>query len=262
MREKFWSKPHYITLTSNQKTSTNLSGNNSSSTVHLNNNEDESKSYTEEKFCEYEKIRLKNIEDRERMLQELQIKETKNENKAVVEKKTITKKMKLKSKASFPLRKSARLAKRSSADNLDMKLQEEENVAAAGDKTVNNNMMQLHEDLQLSSSEDEMDVDSFQIRKGIKLTKRRTSKEISSDHSDDITHNRMAELITNKSHEVHQLTLQVNCYKSMMKKYRDRAQALYKENSDLKRHIANIEAKSDFKITRAAAMRNGTRVNQ
>ena len=55
------------------------------------------------------------------MLQELQIKETKNENKAVVEKKTITKKMKLKSKASFPLRKSARLAKRSSADNLDMK---------------------------------------------------------------------------------------------------------------------------------------------
>ena len=137
-----------------------------------------------------------------------------------------------------------------------------ENVAAAGDKTVNNNMMQLHEDLQLSSSEDEMDVDSFQIRKGIKLTKKRTSKEISSDHSDDITHNRMAELITNKSHEVHQLTLQVNCYKSMMKKYRDRAQALYKENSDLKRHIANIEAKSDFKITRAAAMRNGTRVNQ
>ena len=230
--------------------------------MHLKNNEDESKSDTEEEFCEYEKIRLKNIEDRERMLQELQIKETKNENKAVVEKKTITKKMKLKSKASFPLRKSARLAKRSSADNLDMKLQEEENVAAAGDKTVNNNMMQLHEDLQLSSSEDEMDVDSFQIRKGIKLTKKRTSKEISSDHSDDITHNRMAELITNKSHEVHQLTLQVNCYKSMMKKYRDRAQALYKENSDLKRHIANIEAKSDFKITRAAAMRNGTRVNQ
>ena len=260
MREKFWSKPHYITLTSNQKTSTNLSGNNSSSTVHLNNNEDESKSDTE--FCEYEKIRFKNIEDRERMLQELQIKESKDENKAVVEKKTITKKMKLKSKASFPLRKSARLAKRSSADNLDMKLQEEENVAAAGDKTVNNNMMQLHEDLQLSSSEDEMDVDSFQIRKGIKLTKKRTSKEISSDHSDDITHNRMAELITKKSQEVHQLTLQVNCYKSMMKKYRDRAQALYKENSDLKRHIANIEAKSDFKITRAAAMRNGTRVNQ
>ena len=227
--------------------------------MHLNNNEDESKSDTEEECCEYEKIRLKNIEDRERMLQELQIKETKNENKAVVEKKTTIKKMRLKSKASFPLRKSA---KRSSADNLDMKLQEEENVAAAGDKTVNNNMMQLHEDLQLSSSEDEMDVDSFQIRKGIKLTKKRTSKEISSDHSDDITHNRMAELITKKSQEVHQLTLQVNCYKSMMKKYRDRAQFLYKENSDLKRHIANIEAKSDFKITRAAAMRNGTRVNQ
>ena len=250
------------TLTSNQKTSINLSGNNSSSTMHFNNNEDESKSDTKEEFCEYEKIRLKNIEDRERKLQELQIKETKNENNAAVEKKTITKKMKLKSKASFPLRKSARLAKRSSAENLDMKLQEEENVAAASDKIVNNNMMQLRKDLQLSSSEDEMDVDSFQIRKGIKLTKIRTSKEISSDHSDDTTHNRMAELITKKSQEVHQLTLQVNCYKSMMKKYRYRAQALYKENSDLKRHIANIEAKSDLKITRAAAMRNGTRVNQ
>ena len=233
--------------------------------MHFNNNEDESKSDTKEEFCEYEKIRLKNIEDRERTLQELQIKETKKENIAVVEKKTITKKkMRLKSKASFPLRKSARLAKRSSAENLDIKLQEDENVAAASDKIVNNNMMQLHEDLQLSSSEDEMDVDSFQIRKGIKLTKKRTSKEISSDHSDDITHNRMAELITKKSQEVHQLTLQVNCYKSMMKKYRYRAQALYKENSDLKRHIANIEAKSNLKITRtrAAAMRNGTRVYQ
>ena len=86
--------------------------------MHFNNNEDESKSDTEEEFCEYEKIRLKNIEDRERMLQELQIIET-NENNAVVEKKTITKKMRLKSKASFPLRKSARLAKRSSAENLD-----------------------------------------------------------------------------------------------------------------------------------------------
>ena len=107
--------------------------------MHFNNNEDESKSDTEEEFCEYEKIRLKNIEDRERTLQELQIKETKNENIAVVEKKTITKKkMRLKSKASFPLRKSARLAKRSSAENLDIKLQEDENVAAASDKIVNN----------------------------------------------------------------------------------------------------------------------------
>ena len=122
-------------------------------------------------------------------------------------------------------------------------------------------MMQIHKDLQLSSSEDEMDVDSFQIRKGIQLTKIRTSKEISSDHSDDITHNRMAELITKKSQEVHQLTLQVNCYKSMMKKYRDRAQALYKENSDLKRHIANIEAKSDFKITRTSNEERNTSIS-
>ena len=83
-------------------------------------------------------------------------------------------------------------------------------------------MMQLHEDLYLSSSEDEMNMDS----------------------SHDITHNKMAEIIKNKSLEVHQLTLQVNCYKSLVKKLRDQAQVLYKENSDQRRYIANMEAKS------------------
>ena len=86
-----------------------------------------------------------------------------------------------------------------------------------------NSRMQLHEDLYLSSSEDEMNIDSSH---------------------DIITHNKMAEIIKNKSLEVHQLTLQVNCYKSLVKKLRDQAQVLYKENSDQKRYIANMEAKS------------------
>ena len=81
-----------------------------------------------------------------------------------------------------------------------------------------NSMMQLHEDLYLSSSEDEMNI--------------------------DLDHNRMAEIIKEKSLEVHQLTLQVNCYKNMVKKLRDQAQVLYKENSDQKRYIMNMEAKS------------------
>ena len=84
-----------------------------------------------------------------------------------------------------------------------------------------NSMLQLHEDLYLSSSDDEMNIDL-----------------------DDITHNRMAEIIKEKSLEVHQLTLQVNCYKNMVKKSRDQAQVLYKENSDQKRYIMNMEAKS------------------
>ena len=92
------------------------------------------------------------------------------------------------------------------------------------DSMEENSKMQLHEDLYLSSSEDEVNIDS----------------------SNDITHNEMAGMIKNKSLEVevHQLTLQVNCYKSMVKKLRDQAQVLYKENSDQKRYIMNMEAKS------------------
>ena len=96
-----------------------------------------------------------------------------------------------------------------------------------------NSMMQLHEDLYLSSSEDEMNIDS----------------------SDDITQNRKADIINNKAMEVHQLTLQVNCYKSLVKKLRDQAQVLYKENSDQKRYIANMEAKSREKTPSATRSR-------